>query len=139
MLNFNFWLRLAFITALVATLGSLYFSEVMGFPPCTLCWYQRIGIYPLIAILGVALWSGDKNVWRYVLPLSLAGLVISVYHNLIYYNVISEGIIPCQKGVSCATRFIAWLGFIDIPLLSFAAFLLINIFAILAMRAPREP
>ena len=73
----------AFLQSIVATLGSLYFSEVMKLVPCTLCWYQRICMYPLVAILGVSIWEKKKDIYKYVLPLSIVGLFITLYHNLL--------------------------------------------------------
>lgn len=114
---------LAWVIALVATVGSLFFSEVMGLPPCVLCWYQRIAIYPLVLIIGTGIIMRDGRMRNYALPICLAGLVVSVYHNLLYYGVIPEGITPCAQGVPCTERQIEWLGFITIPLMGLAAFL----------------
>ncbi len=116
-------LYIAWTIALVATLGSLFFSEVMELPPCVLCWYQRIAMYPLVFILAIGIVLKDKNVFIYSIPLCLAGLGIAVYHNLLYYGIIPESITPCQKGISCTSRQIEWLGFITIPLLSLVAFI----------------
>jgi disulfide bond formation protein DsbB len=127
-------LFVAFFQSLVATLGSLFFSEVMKFPPCVLCWYQRICMYPLVAILLVGLITKDKKVYRYVFPLSITGFIFSLYHNLLYYGVISEGFQPCTVGVPCTTKFFAWFGFITIPFLSFIAFAVINSCMILNIR-----
>ncbi len=113
--------------ALVATLGSLYFSEVKHFPPCTLCWYQRIFIYPLVFIIAVGIIKKDKNLPNYVLPLTIVGWFISLFHNLLYYGIIPESSAPCVAGISCTTKFISYFGFVTIPLLSFLAFSLIII------------
>lgn len=118
---------LGWFQALIATLGSLFFSEVMHLPPCVLCWYQRIMMYPLTLILTVGILLGDRRLRYYALPLSVIGLVISVYHNLLYYGILPESIAPCTSGVSCTTRQIEWLGFITIPLLSLAAFTVITV------------
>lgn len=117
------WLYAAWTIALVATAGSLFFSEVMELPPCVLCWYQRIAMYPLVAIIAVGILANDRRVKAYALPLCLAGLGIAVYHNLLYYGIIPESITPCQQGVSCTSRQIEWLGFITIPLLSLVGFI----------------
>ena len=113
---------LAWVIALLATAGSLFFSEVMGLPPCVLCWYQRIAVYPLVLIIGAGIIMRDGRVRAYALPLCLAGLAVSVYHNLLYYGVILESITPCAQGVPCTERQIEWLGFITIPLMGLAAF-----------------
>ena len=113
----------AWIIALVATVGSLFFSEVMQLPPCVLCWYQRIAMYPLVIIIGVGIITRDgSRMKNYALPICLIGLAISVYHNLLYYNLMPESIAPCAEGVSCTSRQIEWLGFITIPLMALTAF-----------------
>ena len=114
---------LAWIIALLATVGSLFFSEVMQLPPCVLCWYQRIAMYPLVIIIGVGIITRDRRVKNYALPLCLTGLAISIYHNVLYYNLIPESITPCAEGVSCTSRQIEWLGFITIPLMALTAFI----------------
>lgn len=131
-------LRLNFTLALVAMLGGLYFGEVLKFPPCTFCWYQRICMYPLVAIFGAALWSGDDYYHRPALPLSLTGLVLAGYHNLLYYGVISGAIVPCQQGVSCVTRQVELLGFVTIPLMSLMSFAVINALMFLHLKAQPE-
>ncbi len=120
-------LYIAWFQAVLATLGSLFFSEVMLFPPCTLCWYQRICMYPLVAVFAVGIFGNDKNVYRYALPLSISGFLISLYHNLLYYQIIPQGLQQCAVGVSCTKTFIAWFGFLTIPLLSLVAFTVITL------------
>lgn len=120
-------LYIAFTQALSATLGSLFFSEVLLFPPCALCWYQRIVMYPLVVILAVGIYTQDRHVIRYVLPLSVVGLLIALYHNLLYYHILPESAAPCILGVSCTTKQIEWFGFITIPLLSLIAFAIITL------------
>lgn len=120
-------LLLVWIASLVATMGSLFFSEVMALPPCVLCWYQRICMYPLAIIATVGLLRRDRGVSCYLVPLVIAGIVIAVYHNLLYYHLIPDSITPCATGVSCTERQIEWLGFITIPLLSLTAFVMIGV------------
>lgn len=119
-------LYLAWFQAVIATLGSLFFSEVMKFPPCVLCWYQRICMYPLVFILAAGILAKDKRLPIYTLPLSITGLVIAIYHNLLYYKLIPESIKPCQLGISCTTKYIEWFGFVTIPFLSLVAFTVIT-------------
>jgi disulfide bond formation protein DsbB len=114
---------LAWVIALVSTVGSLFFSEVMGLQPCVLCWYQRVAVYPLVLIVGAGIVMRDGRMKYYALPLCLAGLTVAAYHNLLYYGVIPEDISPCAQGVPCTERQIEWLGFITIPLMGLAAFL----------------
>ncbi len=120
-------LYIPFALSLISTLGSLYFSEILHFPPCVLCWYQRIAMYPLVPILALGIYFKDKKLPYYVLPLSISGLLIAIYHNLLYYKILPESAAPCIMGVSCTTKYIEWFGFITIPFLSFIAFLIITI------------
>ncbi|MFQ5808233.1 MAG: disulfide oxidoreductase [Armatimonadota bacterium] len=117
----------AWAQALAATAGSLYFSEVRDFVPCMLCWYQRILMYPLVVIIAVGIVRRDSGLYWTVLPLSLAGACVAIYHNLVQQGVISEAIISCQFGVSCQLKWIEWLGFITIPMMSLTAFAVITI------------
>ena len=129
-------LYLAWLVALVATLGSLYFSEVRHFVPCTLCWYQRILMYPLAIVLGIASYRQDGAVRNYVLPLSVLGMGFGIYH-VLEQNIPGFGSPAlCRAGVPCNLPYIHWLGFITIPVLSLTAFTLIT--ALLAsMRGQR--
>lgn len=122
------------VTALISTLASLYFSEVMKLPPCVLCWYQRIAMYPLVAIMAIGILKRDKHWPIYVLTLGLIGWVISLYHNLLYYQILPESIAPCQAGISCTTQFVHLFGFIDIPLGAFLTFTFINICTIMYLK-----
>jgi disulfide bond formation protein DsbB len=114
---------LSWIVAFIATLGSLFFSEIMGFTPCLLCWYQRILMYPLSIILLIATIRNDRHISIYVFPLALIGLLTSGYHYIIQKMPTAElgacGIIPCT------TQYINWFGFITIPFLAFIAFTII--------------
>jgi disulfide bond formation protein DsbB len=118
----DYSLYAAWFVSLIAMLGSLYFSNVRGFPPCVLCWYQRICLYPLVLIIPIGIIKKDKNIYSYVLGLSGIGFLIGLYHNLLYYNIIPEAAAPCVNGVSCTTKFIEYFGFLTIPLLSLIAF-----------------
>ena len=118
----------AWTQALVATVGSLAFSEILHLTPCTLCWYQRIAMYPLVLVIGVGVALGDRRVALYALPASVIGLGIAVYHNLLYYGVLPEGLGQCALGVSCTERQLELFGvpFLTIPTLSLIAFLVIT-------------
>ncbi len=117
-------LWLAFVVALTATSGSLYFSEVAGFPPCALCWYQRIAMYPLVIILGVAAWRGDRNVIRYAGPLAVIGGLISIWH-------IGVERLPglptgsCSLSAPCDLIWVERFGFVTIPVMALTGFLAI--------------
>ncbi|MBM7655669.1 disulfide oxidoreductase [Neobacillus cucumis] len=127
-------LLLSWIAAIIATLGSLYFSEVMHFIPCTLCWYQRIFMYPLAIILGVAFYRNDQGIYRYVLPLSIIGMLISGYHTLLQKLPYLQQFEMCTTGVPCSKDYINWLGFITIPLLAFIAFTIITVCLVVLAR-----
>ncbi len=116
---------ICWLIAMVATLGSLFFSEIMGLIPCELCWYQRIFIYPLAIILLIGLHPLDTGVVRYALPLAIIGLLFTVYHTLLFYGLIPENLQPCREGVSCRDDSMVLMGFLPIPLLSLAAFIVI--------------
>ncbi len=130
-------LYLAFVQALAAMVGSLYFSEVVGIVPCVLCWYQRILMYPLVAILAVGIARKDKGLPFYVLPLSVPGFLIAFYQHLLQVGVISESLAPCTLGVSCVTKYWSLFDFITLPLLSAVAFALISI-AVLISHKPQD-
>lgn len=132
-------LYIAFGQALVATLTSLFFSEILKFPPCVLCWYQRILMYPLVVILAVGILRKDRGVYLYTLPLSVIGMLIAIYHNLLYWNIIPESQAPCLLGVSCTTKFIEYFGFVTIPFLSFSAFLIITVCMVIYANSVIKP
>jgi disulfide bond formation protein DsbB len=117
---------LAFGAALTATLGSLYYSEIAGFVPCTLCWYQRILMYPLSLILLIAILKQDEGVFDYVLPFSVLGLGVSTYHYLIQLGVIGHSA-ACTVGIPCGLRWVNYLDFVTIPLLALIAFAIITV------------
>ena len=112
----------AWMLATIATLGSLFFSEVMEIQPCVLCWYQRLFMYPLVVIFLVGMFPLDRNVIRYALPIAVIGWGISVYHYLLYSGYIPENMQPCSQGVSCTEVNLELLGFITIPMLSILSF-----------------
>ncbi|MGB5917806.1 disulfide oxidoreductase [Arcobacter sp.] len=121
---------LSFIISLVATLGSLFFSEVMQFVPCTMCWYQRIFMYPLVLIFLINLLYPDDKIYKYTFVLICVGFLFSIYHNLLMFGIISEDMVPCVQGIPCSTVYINWFGFITIPFLSFIAYFLLFILQI---------
>lgn len=114
-------LRLSFTASLVAVLGSLYYSEIVGFVPCFLCWWQRVFMYPQVLIAGVALWKNDRHALRYLMALSAVGAAIAGYHYLLEWGFIPSGLCPAT-GPDCAQRFVYEFGYITIPLMSFTAF-----------------
>lgn len=112
----------AWLVAGASTLGALFFGEVMQLPPCVLCWYQRIFMFPLALILPLGLFPPDPRVIRYGLVLAVPGWGFAAFHQLLVAGVIPESIKPCTRGVPCSETVIEWFGFLTIPLLSLLAF-----------------
>ena len=133
MVNFrHFSLYITWLVSIVATLGSLYFSEIREFIPCELCWYQRILMYPLILILGIGTFQNDISVKKFVLPMAITGWCISLFHYLEQKVPGFAEIKPCTNGIPCSAEYINWYGFITIPFLALTAFSLIILFLLLA-------
>ncbi len=107
-----------FAMSLVAMLGSLYFSEIANYPPCELCWYQRIALYPIVFISGFAIFKKNRDILLPAFVLVVIGWLIGVFHNLLYYEILPEAAAPCLAGISCTTKYIEWFGFLTIPLLA---------------------
>ena len=117
----------AWLVSIVATSGSLYYSQVRHFTPCELCWYQRIFMYPLVLILGIATYYNDPRVRRYALPMALVGGSISTLH---YAEQKIPGFHPtacAATPVPCNVSFVNYYGFITIALMALTAFVLIAI------------
>lgn len=127
-------LFLTWIIVSASTLGSLFFSHVMEFAPCVLCWYQRICLFPLVIILATGLFPFDKRVVKYALPLAIAGWFIAFYHNLLYSEIIPQNLQPCSQGVSCTEKYIDLFGFLTIPMLALLSFSIIIILLFLLER-----
>jgi disulfide bond formation protein DsbB len=122
----------AWAVALVATLGSLYFSEVAHFEPCRLCWFQRIAMYPLaVLLLGIAIRRDVANGFWYALPFPIVGAGISIYHEYVIYNPSAESA-ACRRGVSCTVRWFEKFGYVEIPTLALTAFLAIIVLLLFA-------
>lgn len=125
----------ALLAAWLATGGSLFFSEVFGWIPCTLCWYQRILMYPLSIVLAVGILRRDDGLHYYVLPCSLTGVVVSLYH----YLLIKTDWFPpppCRAGVPCTVDYLDIFGFINIPFMALVAFLIISLMLLVSRLAP---
>ncbi|MEX2292413.1 MAG: disulfide bond formation protein B [Acidimicrobiales bacterium] len=124
--------------ALVAMAGSLWFSKGAHFPPCELCWYQRIAIYPLAVILPLGAWRGDVSTRRSGLALAGIGIVVSAWHNVIetFPSVDAGG---CDPANPCTLRWVAGLGFWTIPRMAFVAFSLIIVALLLDAPDSEQP
>jgi disulfide bond formation protein DsbB len=126
----------AWLLAAVSTLGALFLSEVVGVPPCSLCWYQRVFMFPLAIVLAVGLFPLDARVLRYATPLVAGGWLVALYHVLLTKKVIPESMAPCTQGVPCSQVDAVWFGFVTIPLLSLLSFTLIATALAVARRRP---
>lgn len=117
----NFVDEISFVLAVLATTGSLYFSEILQMEPCPFCWYQRIFMYPLVIILGTAVFL-RKSARDFVIPMTMIGGAISIYHVLV--QVIGEQIATgCgADGVSCAIIYIQYAGYVTIPVMALTTF-----------------
>lgn len=125
-------MKLAFFTSLVAMSASLFYSQYVGFPPCDLCWLQRVFMYPLVILLGMAWVKKDLRILDYSLVLAVIGGAVSALHNYMYY---SDGGLNalCQLsglGVSCVKRYVFEFNYVTIPLMSLTAFALVIAFLV---------
>lgn len=130
-------LNIALLQAVVAMVGSLYLSDVKGYAPCVLCWYQRICMYSLVPILLIGFFRGDEKVYHYVTPIAFVGWCWALFHNLLYTGIIKADDY-CSFGISCTTQYVEYFGFITIPLMSLTAFSVILILSIVYRRWLRK-
>lgn len=130
-------LLLIWSQALIALLGSLFYSEVMGFVPCELCWIQRIFMYPLVLIYGVAIVKRDLSIAIPGLIMSGVGMLISTYHYLLQKIPALQEVGGSCKGVSCNLQYVNYFGFITIPFLAGTAFIIIFTLHIVLLRQMR--
>ncbi len=117
----GYGLWLAWMMAVVATLGSLYYSQVAHFIPCEYCWYQRIGMYPLAIILGIAAFRADSAIRRYAYPLAILGGTVSAYHYLIQnFPNLATGV--CSTATPCTAALVWKYDFVSIPFMALVSF-----------------
>ncbi|TWI53321.1 disulfide oxidoreductase [Halalkalibacter nanhaiisediminis] len=128
----------AWLTSLVATLGSLFFSEVRLYEPCTLCWYQRIFMYPLVLILAIGIIKKDPKSVLYSAVLSFIGMCLSAYHYAIQKVDFFTEAAPACGQISCTGQYINWFGFVTIPFLALTAFVIILICSLVVLRLTKE-
>jgi disulfide bond formation protein DsbB len=132
----RYFLWAGIIISVGSFLGSIYYSNIIGFEPCSLCWWERMFIYPQIIIFAVAIAKRDRGVADYILPLSVIGALFSWYHT--YLSLGGTPIITCgTEGVSCAKRYVFEFGYVTIPVMVLTAFLLLTFLAA-ATRASRR-
>ncbi|CAM2861176.1 disulfide oxidoreductase [Paenibacillus sediminis] len=124
----QYGIYMAWLVSILAVSGSLYLSEVLRFMPCKLCWFQRIFMYPQVILLGIACYKNDRRIIPYILPLSVIGGLISLYHYSEQKIPLLAKVLPCTMGIPCNKDYINWFGFITIPFLALVAFILIIVF-----------
>jgi disulfide bond formation protein DsbB len=129
-------LPLGLAIAAVATAGSLYYSEMAGYPPCEMCWYQRICMYPLVAVLAVAVARRDLRGGWYALPPAVAGLGLSVYHYQLQLRP-DQGS-TCDVSAPCTYQWVDSLGFMSIPFMAGCGFVGVAGLAVLSLRSPQQ-
>jgi disulfide bond formation protein DsbB len=119
---------LGFIVALLAIAGSLFYSELVGFPPCVLCWWQRVFLFPQAILFGAALWWKKKDVFLYSVPLVLLAAIAALYHQYVYMG--GESLLPCTAiGGACSKIYVMAFGYITIPMMSLTAALFLLLLA----------
>lgn len=107
----------AFLLSLTAISSSLFYSELIGYEPCVLCWWQRIGLYPLVLIFGMALWKKRDSAFLYAVPLATFAALLAVYHSYVYMG--GTSVLPCTAlGGACAKIYVMEFGYITIPSMS---------------------
>ncbi|WP_102271981.1 disulfide oxidoreductase [Cytobacillus massiliigabonensis] len=132
------WLFVSWAASVLAMFGSLYFSEIRQYEPCMLCWYQRILMYPMVVILGIAIVKKDYRISLYTMVLSAIGGCISLYHYSIQkISFLADHAASCGR-VPCTGQYINWLGFITIPFLALIAFIIIFICSYLLWKKSKE-
>lgn len=131
-------LVLMLVVALIATLGSLFLSDIAGWTPCKDCWYQRIFMYPQVLLLAIAIWKKDRNIALYILVLSIIGALIAAHH---YWEQVeaamtpADPLAPCDTtGVSCAKTPFFRFGYITIPMMALTAFILNALGSLMIMK-----
>lgn len=129
----QYGLHLAFVIALISTALSLYYSEIVGFAPCVLCWWQRIFIYPQVILLGGALLKKEKKIIDYAIAVLIPGLIVSIYQVALQFGV--SDVLDCTAvGPSCDARYVYEYGYITIPVMALTALIAMLGLLLLARR-----
>jgi disulfide bond formation protein DsbB len=131
------WLSAVWAVALVSSFAALFIGEVMSMAPCQLCWYQRVLMFPLAVILGMAAFGSDRRGAVYALPLALGGAAVAAYHTALVAGWVPKGWIPCGAGPSCSNQKLLIFGDIQIPWRSLLVFAAIVVFLLVYLRKTR--
>ena len=114
-------LWIAFALSLLGSILTLYYSDVLGFEPCPLCWWQRIFLYPQVFLMGMAAWKRDLYIAEYSIVLSIFGAGVALYQHAL--QMLPGSGLPCPAtGVSCAQRIVFEFNYITFPLMAFSLF-----------------
>ncbi len=115
--------EIIFLIAFAALAGSLIYSNIVGFPPCDLCWIQRIFMYPQVVIAGVSLWRKEKLAVYYALPLSILGGLVALFQSLTDWG-IGGSLLPCTaEGGACSRVYVMEYGYVTIPVMALTTFI----------------
>src|SRR3989338_7191437 len=119
---------LAFLVSLAAVIGSLFYSEIIGFEPCVLCWWQRVFLYPLVIIFGMAIWKKAPRAFLYAVPLTLLGALVASYHS--YVSLGGASLLPCTAvGEACSKVYVMAFGYVTLPFMGLTVALYILLLA----------
>lgn len=126
-LSRKYYVEISLVLVTFATSGSLYFSKILGWDPCVMCWYQRILMYPLVVVFGIGVLLKKDDVEDYALPLALMGSGMSFYHYLVQRleQFQSAGCSIAQ--ISCETQYTYYFDYITVPMMAFTVFLTVLI------------
>lgn len=124
----RYGLWIGFLVSIAGVVLTLFYSEVLGFAPCGLCWLQRVFLYPQVVIFGIAAWRQDRGAALYSIVLSVLGAIVALYQH--YLQMGGTDVIPCPAtrinaaGITadCAQRFLFEFGYITFPFMSFSLF-----------------
>lgn len=134
----KYGIHFSFLISLIALLGSLYYSEIVGFEPCLLCWYQRIFAYPLVFILALAIHRKELYIIPYSILIAIFGGIIAFYHTIIQANPSTEAFCGINSTTSCTELYFIKFGYITIPVLSLTVFALVILFLVLSNKYKDE-
>ena len=129
-------IKVVFWSTLLASLGSLIYSNIIGFAPCELCCGQRILLYPQVIISGIALIKRDKSIIEYIFPMSVVGAIIALYQSFVQWGFIESSFLKCASiGGECAKVYVNQFGYITIPFMSFSIFVYLIVLKLVFYKA----